>query len=184
MLTRIICTGLLLGLSLSVQSPAAAKDAPEVAAETLRYEAWTLRCEARADLKVCGAMSTITLKDQDGNPEIAMVAMLRSIPRSDKFQLSIDLPLSVWLPSGVSLTDSKGKELLRLPFLACHSKGCQAGAIVTRDQIKPLIEAGDPLTAVYQLQIHKRVQLGFSMKGFAEAYAELVKRTTVPAAAR
>src|SRR3546814_16009771 len=84
MLTRIICTGLLLGLSLSVQSPAAAKDAPEVAAETLRYEAWTLRCEARADLKVCGAMSTLPLKDQDGNPEIAMVAMLRSIPKRDR----------------------------------------------------------------------------------------------------
>src|SRR5690606_35115534 len=118
----------------------AAQAAPAAVTAT-DYEAWSLRCEARAQ-RVCGVTQTVTVKGPDGKEGIATVILLRRIPGSDKLQLSLDLPLSVLLPDGVRLLDAGDKDILRLPFIACRPAGCEAGVVITAAQADALAHAG------------------------------------------
>lgn len=172
-----------LALSLLDAGAQAAEPKPAVQSATTQVQDWSLRCDTRADakppVKICGLMSTVTVKDQAGKEGVATVIVLRSVPGGDKLQLSMELPLSVLLPDGVKLQDNSDKEVLRLPFMACRPSACEAGAIITADQAAGLTR-GDYASALYMLQTGKAVQLGFSTKGLAEGLRRLTAETAKP----
>lgn len=152
--------------------------APKVYGSDRNFDAWNLHCETRADVtpqvRICGLMTTVTLKNQAGVSAVALKIMLRSVPGERGRQLSVDVPISAWLPDGVRLLHN-GKELVRLPFVACRPDSCQAGAVLSPEQLAALGAVTDQADAVYQLQTRKTVTLTFSMRGFAAGAAALEK---------
>lgn len=152
--------------------------APKVYGSDRNFDAWNLHCETRTDSKphvrICGLMSTVTLKNDAGASAVALKLMLRSVPGEPGRQLSVDVPISAWLPDGVRLTHA-GKELVRLPFVACRPDSCQAGAVLSREQLAALSAITDQADATYQLQTRKSVTLTFSMRGFGAGAAALEK---------
>ena len=152
--------------------------APKVYGSDRNFEAWNLHCETRTDAKphvrICGLMSTVTLKNDTGASAVALKLMLRTVPGEAGRQLSVDVPISAWLPEGVRLIHA-GKELVRLPFVACRPDSCQAGAVLSPDQLVALGAITDQADATYQLQTRKTVTLTFSMRGFAAGAAILEK---------
>jgi len=150
---------------------------PQVTAASKDFGAWQARCETRTagatSQRACGLVSSVTVKGPDGKPAVATVIMLRPTAAAGQYQLSIELPLSVWLPSGVTLRDAGQHELIKLPFVTCHPQGCEAGSVIDAGQVGRLAAAGDAASATYELQARKTVTLSFSMKGFAAALSAL-----------
>lgn len=159
-------------------APAPTSAAPVVQGTDRPFQAWNLHCETRTDpaprVRICGLMSTVTLQDEKGARNVALQFMLRSVPGAKGWQLSVDTPIGVWLPDGVQLV-RQGKELVRLPFVACQPKGCQAGVVLTPAQFAAFVTATDQADAVYRLQTRQTVTLTFSMLGFADGAAALAK---------
>lgn len=173
-----------LAVTMLAATPAMAKQsapssaAPKVYGSDRHFDAWNLHCETRTDItpavRICGLMSTVTLKNEAGASAVALKLMLRSVPGEPGRQLSADVPISAWLPEGVRLIHA-GKELVRLPFVACRPDSCQAGAVLRQEQLAALGAITDQADASYQLQTRKTVTLTFSMRGFADGAAALEK---------
>lgn len=174
----------MIGLIVSglLASAAPVSTPPQVTASSKDFGAWQMRCETRKSgpesQTICGLVSSITVKNSDGTPTVATVIMVRQVAGADagNYQLSMELPLSVWLPSGVILRGAEQQELMRLPFVSCHPQGCQAGSIIGPDLMAKLTASGNSAAATYELQIRKTVTLTFSMNGFNDALKALANK--------
>lgn len=153
-----------------VQTP----PAPTVASQA--FDAWEMRCETMPGMQPvtrCGVLSSITTKSSANDRTVVAVVMVRRVPGSERLQLSIDLPNVVWLPTGVALLDATSRERVRLPFVTCEHTICQAGTILSAAEVDELADAGEALTAVYDLKTRQQVKLRFSMRGFVQALSAL-----------
>jgi invasion protein IalB len=151
--------------------------APDVDATETPYQAWILRCETRKapqpSVTLCGLMSVVKAQDEAGQSAILTSIMLRPVPGAKNFQISFSLPLSVMLQPGAKVSDAQGREIVQLPFIACRSQGCEAGAVLTQTQMDAFLASSDQNSASYDLQNRKSLKLAFSMAGFKDAYAAL-----------
>ena len=88
----------------------------------------------------------------------------------------MQLPIIVWLPTGVTLRDGKDKDLARLEFLACHGDSCEAGNALSGTQLGDIRKAGDEIFAFYQAQTGQNVKIGFGLKGYGAALDAMLKQ--------
>jgi invasion protein IalB len=157
-------------------APASA-GAPDVDATETPYQAWILRCETRKapqpSVTLCGLMSVVKAKDETGRSAILTSIMLRPVPGTKNVQLSFSLPLAVMLQPGAKVSNAQDKEIVHLPFIACRSQGCEAGAVLTQAQLDGFLASSDQNSVSYDLQNRKSLNLAFSMSGFKDAFEHL-----------
>ena len=166
--------------TIAAASPAAGQrgkpTTPVVKGSDRNFKAWNLHCETRTEpaprLQVCGLISTVTLKNEQGASGVALKLMFRSVPGAAGRQLSVDVPITAWLPEGIRLVH-QGREVMRLPFVACQPNSCEAGAVLTPEQVAALVAASGQMDAVYKVQTQQTVTLTFSMYGFPEGISAL-----------
>ena len=160
---------------------APARTAPDVDARETRYQAWVLRCEtlraAKPPRTLCGLVSTVSVKNEGGQPTIVTRIMLRPAQTGKGYQMAFELPLGVLLPPGAQVADGAGKPVVRLPFVACRPTSCEAGAVLTDEQTAQLRASADKGMVFYELQNGKTMKLEYSMAGFAAALDQLKAQT-------
>ncbi|HZV18147.1 MAG TPA: invasion associated locus B family protein [Sphingobium sp.] len=158
-------------------APAPATAAPEVNASETPFQAWILRCETRPDPKppvtMCGLMSVVKAQNEAGQSAVLASIMLRPVPGADTYQLSFSLPLSVMLQPGARIADARDTAIVTLPFVACRAHGCEAGAVLTKDQLNALLASTEASSVSYDLQNRQTMKLAFSMAGFKSAFEAL-----------
>lgn len=164
-------------LALALSATPAPASAPDVDVSETPFQAWILRCETRQEPKPavtrCGLMSVVKAQNEAGQSAVLTSIMLRGLPGADKYQLSFDLPLGVMLQPGAKIADAHDTEIIQLPFIACRAVGCEAGAVLTAEQLNALLASTDKSSVSYDLQNGKRIKLAFSMAGFKSAYEAL-----------
>ena len=161
-------------------APPAAPNAPITTEET-PYQAWMMRCETRAqpqpETTLCGVTSTVTAQVQENEQPVILTKILLRPAKEGAYQLSFELPLAVLLPAGAQLTDAQGEEIIRLPFITCQQTGCEAGAVLTPEQLQQWLTSPEKATVFYSLSNGKRMKLDFSMAGMDQAFAHLERAT-------
>lgn len=154
---------------LAVAAGAHAAEAPAANGVDKTFEAWSLQCPPEGVKASCRVASSITVQAASGERQVATVVSVRPVAQAGRMQVSMQLPLTVWLPTGVTLKAADGGDIVTLPFVACSPRSCEAGAVLTAEQMARLKGEADRASAVYQLQTREQVKLDFSMKGFAPA---------------
>lgn len=166
-----------LALAVSAAATPAPASAPDVDATETPFQAWILRCETRQEPKpavtLCGLVSVVKAQNEAGQSAVLTSIMLRRLPGAEKYQLSFDLPLGVMLQPGARIADAHDAEIVQIPFIACRTHGCEAGAVLTPEQLNALLASTDKSSVSYDLQNRKSIKLAFSMAGFKSAYEAL-----------
>ncbi|WP_158085589.1 invasion associated locus B family protein [Henriciella aquimarina] len=157
------------GLVLAAAPSFAEGAASPAAGEKTVYDAWISQCSKPGDPHSCRVYSPVTVKADNGENVLTSVISTRLVKGQDTLQVSVQLPNTVWLPTGVTLSGEEGEPLEPLPFVVCGPQSCEAGRVLSAEE-RNLVEQEDALTAKYRLQTDQDVQLKFSMQGFNEAW--------------
>ncbi len=154
-------------------SAAASQIAPVGAPQTVVYGAWETQCmpstPPQAGASTCRVASSITVPVADGQRAVAAVVLVQGAPQAGGVQLVVQLPNSVWLPSGVRLETAAGELVAQLPFMVCGAQACEAGVALTQDQWRQVSGSPVSLSLRYDLQGGNGAKLDFSMDGFTAA---------------
>lgn len=151
----------------AVQTP------PAAAPQTVVHGAWETQCmpatPPQPGVSVCRVASSITVPIADGQRAVAAVVVVQGAPQAGGVQLSVQLPNSVWLPSGVRVETATGELVAQLPFMVCGAQACEAGVALTQDQWRQVATTSVSLSLRYDLQGGNSAKLDFSMDGFTAA---------------
>jgi invasion protein IalB len=164
-------TAVLLGVAIAVIAQGAR--AQQSTAAT--YEDWTLRCSTSASSppqKSCDIEQLSHL--QNNEQPFSRV----TIPRPEKGKpvlLAIQVPVNVWLATGIRI-EVGGKDAgLSAPFTRCGPAGCFA-SITLNDAAVQTFRAGTaPAAIVFANAAQQQVTIPLSFKGFSQAFDALAR---------
>ena len=131
--------------------------------------AWVLNCANQGAGLVCTAGQLVVFRQ--GQRVIRVNAAVRVDPKSKKPTLLLQLPLGIYLPSGVTLNFGGGKAKA-IAFESCNPNGCVAENEMTAAEIKTLVQGAD-LKLTVRSSDKKPVEFNVPSKGFAAAYAKM-----------
>jgi invasion protein IalB len=131
--------------------------------------AWVLNCENQDAGLVCTAGQLVVFRQ--GQRTIRVNAAVRVDPKSKKPTLLLQLPLGVYLPSGVTLKFGGGKAKA-IAFQSCNPNGCVAENEITAAEINTLVQGADLKLSV-RTSDKKPIEFVVPAKGFAAAYAKM-----------
>jgi invasion protein IalB len=131
--------------------------------------AWVLNCTNQDAGLVCTAGQLVVFRQ--GQQTIRVNAAVRVDPKSKKPTLLLQLPLGVYLPSGVTLKFGGGKAKA-IAFQSCNPNGCVAENEITAAEINTLVQGADLKLSV-RTSDKKPIEFVVPAKGFAAAYAKM-----------
>jgi invasion protein IalB len=95
--------------------------------------------------------------------------------KAPPIKLIIQLPVNIWLPSGIKIQMSdKGPEFAGV-FTYCVPAGCFADVEATDDTLKKFRAASEPAKIVFKNAAQQDLAIPLSFKGFGQAYDALSK---------
>jgi invasion protein IalB len=171
------CTGLfgLPGIAIAqAPTPPAAQSAPQQTTAT--YEDWIVRCETQPGpppQKFCEMVQFTQMKGQGGGV-ISQIAIGRPV-KGQPVKLVIQLPIGVWLPTGIKLTVGAKDPGLLTTFKRCIPAACFAEAEVKDDTIRKFRTATEAGQIQFKDGNQKDGSLPVSFKGFGTAFDALAK---------
>jgi len=139
---------------------------------TATYDDWTLRCDMTSALKKCDLVQTTQAQGQP----VSLIAVGRP-SKTEPLRIVFQVPINVWLPSGVRLATDKGSDLVSATFKRCLDGGCLADAELKDDVVKKLRSETENGKLLYIDAAQKEMALPVSFRGFAVALDALVKQT-------
>jgi len=154
----------------SVSVAAAWAQAPQHTTAT--YDDWTLRCDMTSTLKKCDLVQTTQAQGQ----AVSLIAVGRP-SKTEPLRIVFQVPINVWLPSGVRLATDKGSDLVAATFKRCLDGGCLADAELKEDVVKKLRSETENGKLLFKDAGQKEMALPVSFRGFAVAFDALVKQT-------
>jgi invasion protein IalB len=130
---------------------------------------WVVACaNTQAGLN-CRVGQSVLFKQANRNIQVSV--SLQRPPDTKKPNLVLQLPLGIYLPSGVTLRFG-GAGAKVLSFQTCNPNGCVAEHAISQAEIASLVKGADLTLAVRALN-----KTSFSFKipaeGFAAAYAKM-----------
>jgi invasion protein IalB len=167
---------------------------------TFVYQDWVLNCDKAAaenpvdskkspaipkdkttavDPKKNGAKSnprceiTQTFKNNTNGQIVAIVALGKPDPEAD-WKFVIQLPIGIWLPSGVQIS-AEGKPEITGQYLRCSPTYCLA-QIDAKKEIIDALKAGTSTEFQFSTAAANKVKLKLNEKGFSDAYSALEKQ--------
>jgi invasion protein IalB len=164
---------LVAGAMLMALAGTASAQQPQHTAET--YGNWTVECDIQAGpplQKTCNMAQIIQAKSQQ--TPIARLAISRQA-KSQALQIEIQLPVNVWMPSGVKLqVDDKDPGLVA-GFTRCIPGGCFADAELKPDTLAKFRASGDEAKMHLLNANQQEMVIPFGLSGFAQAFDVLSK---------
>jgi invasion protein IalB len=142
---------------------------------TATYEDWVVRCETRTTpqpQKTCEMVQFTKVQGQSG--VLTQVAIGRPV-KGKPIKLVIQVPLSVWLPSGVRISSGGRDPGIAAAYKRCIPTSCFADVDIKDDAIKKFRAASEPGKLYFKDANQKDVALPVSFKGFSAAYDALSK---------
>jgi invasion protein IalB len=139
---------------------------------TATYDDWTVRCDMTSALKKCDLVQTTQAQGQ----AVSLIAVGRP-SKTEPLRVIFQVPINVWLPSGVRLATDKGSDLVSATFKRCLDGGCLADAELKDDVVKKLRSETENGKLLYIDAAQKEMALPVSFRGFAVAFDALVKQT-------
>ena len=142
---------------------------------TATYEDWIVRCETQPgppSVRICEMVQYTQAQGQAG--VISQIAIGRPV-KGQPIKVVFQVPLGVWLPSGVKLTAGAQDAGLAAPFKRCVAAGCFADLEVRDDAIRKLRAISEPGKLQFKDGTTKDVSVPVSCKGFGAAFDALAK---------
>ncbi len=149
--------------------------APAPQRTTATYGDWTLRCEQQdgpPPRKLCEMVQTATAQGQ-ANP-VAQIGIGRA-GKTEPFRVVIQLPLNVWIPTGVHFVHDAKLQGVTAGFKRCLPVGCFADFDLTDDLLKKLRAQTAAGRYEFKDAAQRVVAIPLSFKGFGAAYDALLK---------
>ncbi len=144
------------------------KAAPGQSATTATFDDWVVRCQVTDTGKICESTSAVNVKTSSGTIAQAASIVIGQLPGEPKSKILVQLPLGVWLPSGVRLLDETKKEIASLQYTQCQGGGCFAVADVDGAVLDVIGRLNESLLIAYVAQ-NQNVHVQVSIKGYAAA---------------
>ena len=170
----ILSRAIFAGAILAVQTAAvSAQPAPQQTTAT--YEDWIVRCETKPGppvAKTCEMVQFTQVKGQQG--VLTQIAIGRPV-KGQPIKLVIQVPISVWLPTGAKLVPDSRDVGVSATFKRCIPTACFADVDIKEDTIRKFKAATDSGKLQFQDANQKDVALPVSFKGFGTAYDALSK---------
>jgi invasion protein IalB len=141
---------------------------------TATYEDWTVRCTlaAKPPTKVCDMEQFSRIKGS--NKPFSRLVISRP-EKGQPLRLIIQVPVNVWLATGVKIQMDGKDSGLTGPFTRCLPVGCFA-AIALKDDIARVFRAAKAqVRIVYANAANSEVTIPLSPKGFSQAFNALAK---------
>jgi len=155
--------------------PAPPASPPTPQQTTASFDDWIVRCETRAGppvQKTCEMVQFTQTKGQQGVlSEIAIGRPLKNLP----FKIAVQLPIGIWLPTGVRIVAGTADSGLLATFKRCIPQSCFADTEIKDDVIKRLRASTQNGRLEFKDGTQKDVSLPISFKGFGAAYDALLK---------
>jgi invasion protein IalB len=166
---------LIAGVLASIALPAAAQ-APQ--RTTATYEDWTIRCETQPAAPPQPARKSCEMfqaTQVQGQPQpVTQIAIGRAV-KTEPFRLVMQVPVNLWLASGVKLVYDDKQPPLSGAFKRCLPIGCFADVDLADDMVKRLRSRTDPGRLEFKDATQRNVNIPVSFKGFSQAYDALLK---------
>jgi invasion protein IalB len=170
---------LIAGVVASIALPAAAQTRT-----TATYDDWTVRCEtipavpaqqgapAQPARKSC-EMFQVTQVQGQPNP-VTQIAIGRA-SKTEPLKLVMQVPVNLWLASGVKLVYDEKQPGLSGAFKRCVPVGCFADVDLNDDLVKRMRARTEPGRLEFKDATQRDVAIPVSFKGFGQAYDALLK---------
>lgn len=114
---------------------------------------WAVSCS-----KDCSATQTLATTDM----RLKFAVTLSKIEQSNKLVMRFDLPLGMYLPSGLGI--SVGDMILNVPYTTCIPNGCKA-LLVVDEQLEKALSAQNTLKMRYFSSEASESEVVFSLAG-------------------
>ncbi|MDR1828254.1 MAG: invasion associated locus B family protein [Methylobacteriaceae bacterium] len=183
-LTKAACV---LALSLAPSFAVRAQDAA-VTTSVSNWGPWFLRCTTRVDdgktFKNCQIDFTKTAKQNDGREIPYLGVIVQRFDPTKPLKIRANVPLMSIIPAGVKVQDKDKKDITVLSFDMCRGDMCETSADLTDAQVKNLLKITDNMNVTFrafgQEGKLQDITSEIPMKGFAEAYAAMMKEMPAP----
>lgn len=163
----------LLAAQPAAAQPAATPQTPQQTTAT--YEDWIVRCETLAGppaQKSCEMVQFTHVKGQQA--ALTQIAIGRPV-KGQPVKLVIQVPLGVWLPTGIRFVPGAGEAGLPTTFKRCVQAGCFADTDLKDDMVRKLRATKTAGKIEFKDAGQKDVGLPVSFNGFGAAYDALAK---------
>lgn len=153
-------------------APAAPSQASPPQRTTATYEDWTVRCEIKANDKVCEMVQTMQIKGQ-AQP-ISQIAIGR-VAKDKPLMIVFQVPINVWLPADVRLKADEKDSGIVGTFRRCLPAACFADTELKPEMVKKLRGLTENGKLQFKDAGQQDIAIPVSFKGFAQAYDTLQK---------
>jgi invasion protein IalB len=174
-IARILACALLAAASgrAAAQSPAPAHPAPQQTTAT--YEDWIVRCETRQGPPPRKSCEMVQFTQVKGQPGVLTQIAIGQPVKGQPIKLVIQVPISVWLPTGVKLLANSKDPAITANYRWCVPTACMAFAEIKDDTIRKFKAAAAPGKLEFKDVKQKDIALPVSFKGFSSAFDALSK---------
>jgi invasion protein IalB len=155
------------------QAPQPAGPAPQ--RTTATFEDWTLRCETQGNppVKNCELVQAVTAPGQ--TQPVTQIAIGRATPK-DPLKIVFQLPVNVWLPTGVSFVVDAKAQPIAATLKWCNPAGCFADVDLANDHVKRMRGATAQGRFTFKDAARRDINIPVSFKGFSAALDALGKQ--------
>lgn len=156
-------------------APATGQEAPPQQTSAT-YEDWIVRCETRPGppvQKACEMVQFTQLKGQQG--VLTQIAIGQPV-KGQPIRVAMQVPISMWLPTGVKLVMNDKDEGTLAEFKWCVPTACFGIVEIKDDVLNKWRSASEPGKLLFKDGNQRDIALPVSFKGFATAYDALAKQ--------
>lgn len=153
---------------ISIAGTAVAAPAPQ--RTTATYGDWTVRCAMHGKTRACEMTQATQIK---GRPQPISQIAIGHQAKNSPVKMVFEVPVNVWLPSGVKLATGNKKADISANFSRCVPAGCIAETDIDQNQIKELSHLKKSGKLQFKDARKKLIAIPVSFKGFGDAYDAL-----------
>jgi len=139
---------------------------------TATYEDWVVRCAMHDAAKICQMTQSTQLKGQ--SQPVTQIAIGRE-GKNGAIKIAFQVPLNVWLASGVTLTAGDRHGLVAAHFGRCIQAGCIAETDIGGTVIAEMRRLKKNGALHFKNANQQDVAVPVSFKGFGDAFDALPK---------
>ena len=142
---------------------------------TATYEDWIVRCETLSGPPVRKSCEMVQYTQAKGGQGVISQVAIGRVTKTDPVKLVVQLPLGIWLPSGVKLVADAKDPGLVATFKRCLPQACIADVDVGPEALRRYRTVTERGQIVFKDGNQKDATLPVSFKGFGTAFDALTK---------
>jgi invasion protein IalB len=170
--------GLLAGISVPATAqpqPAPGQNGQQPQQTTATYEDWIVRCETILGPPAHKSCEMVQYTQAKGGQGVISQIAIGRMSKTDPLKVVVQLPVGIWLPSGVKMvSDAKDPGLLAT-FKRCLPQACFADIEIGNDTLRRYRTTVDQGSLQFKDGNQKDASLPVSFKGFGTALDALAK---------